>query len=80
MTHPTGDVGERCKLSRVFLAIRIKRKLNSTDVIGVLTDLLILRGVLVIIRSDIGSEFVAQTIRDWINAVGAKKAYTCAPM
>ncbi len=71
MTHPTGGVGERGEHSRECLAIRVKRKLNSTDVIDVLTDLFVLRGVPAIIRSDSGPEFVAQTVRDWINAVGA---------
>jgi len=61
--------------SRECLAIRVKRKLNSTDVIDVLTDLFILRGVPAFIRSDNGPEFVAQAVRDWIKAVGAKTAY-----
>ena len=61
--------------SRECLAIRVKRKLNSTDVIDVLTDLFILRGVPAFIRSDNGPEFVAQAVRDWIAAVGAKTAY-----
>ena len=55
--------------------IRVKRKLNSNDVIDLLTDLCILRGVPAFIRSDNGPEFVAQAVRDWINAVGAKTAY-----
>ena len=50
-------------------------KLNSIDVIDVLTDLFILRGVPAFIRSDNGPEFVAETVRNWINAVGAKTAY-----
>ena len=61
--------------SRECLAIRVKRKLNSIDVIDVLTDLFTLRGVPAFIRSDTGPEFVAQIVRDWINAVGAKTAY-----
>ena len=61
--------------SRECLAICIKRKLNSTDVIDVLTDLLILRGVPGYIRSDNGPEFIAEAVRDWIAAVGAKTAY-----
>ncbi len=61
--------------SRECLAIRVKRKLNSTDVIDVLTGLFILRGVPAFIRSDNGPEFVAQAVRDWIAAVGAKTAY-----
>jgi putative transposase len=61
--------------SRECLAIRVKRKLNSTDVIDALTDLFILRGVPAFIRSDNGPEFVAQIVRDWINPVRAKTAY-----
>lgn len=61
--------------TRECLAIRVKRKLNSTDVIDLLTGLFILQGVPAYIRSDNGPEFVAQAVRDWINAVGAKTAY-----
>ena len=61
--------------SRECLAIRVKRKLNSTEVIDALTDLFILRGVPTYIRSDNGPEFIAQAVRDWIAAVGAKTAY-----
>jgi putative transposase len=48
---------------------------KSTDVIDVLSDLFILRGVPDHIRSDNGPEFVAKAVRDWIAAVGAKTAY-----
>jgi len=61
--------------SRECLAIKIKRKLNSNDVIDVLTDLLILRGVPAFIWSDNGPEFIAETVRAWIAAVGSKTAY-----
>ena len=61
--------------SRECLAIRVKRKLNSTDVIDALTDLFILRGVPAYIRSDNGPEFIAEAVRDWIKPVGAKTAY-----
>ena len=62
-------------LTRECLEIRVKRKLNSTNVIDLLTDLFILRGIPACIRSDYGPEFVAQAVRDWIKAVGAKTAY-----
>ena len=55
--------------------IRVKRKLNSFDVINVLTDLFILRGPPVFIRSDNGPEFIAKAVRDRILAVGAKTPY-----
>src|SRR4029453_5184433 len=57
------------------LAIRVARKLGATDVIDVLSDLFILRGVPGHIRSDNGPEFVAKAVQEWITAVGAKTAY-----
>ena len=57
------------------LAIRVDRKLKSIDVIDVLSDLFILRGVPEHIRSDNGPEFVAKAVQEWITAVGAKTAY-----
>ena len=57
------------------LAIRLARKRKATDVIDVLSDLFILRGVPSHIRSDNGPEFVPQAVRDWIGAVGSKTAY-----
>ncbi len=63
------------EFSRECLAIRVRRKLNSTDVIDVLTNLFILRGVPDYIRSDNGPEFVAEAVTKWIGAVGARTAY-----
>lgn len=57
------------------LAIRIERRLRSTDVIDALYDLFILRGVPGHIRSDNAPEFIAKAVQDWIAAVGAKTAY-----
>jgi putative transposase len=57
------------------LAIRVSRKLKAVDVIDVLSDLFILRGVPGHIRSDNGAEFVAKAVQEWITAVGAKTAY-----
>ena len=57
------------------LAIRIDRRLKAIDVIDVLSDLFILRGVPEHIRSDNGPEFVAKAVQAWIGAVGAKTAY-----
>ena len=57
------------------IAIRIDRRLKSVDVIDVLSDLFILRGVPKHLRSDNGPEFVAKAVQEWIAAVGAKTAY-----
>ena len=63
------------EFTRECIAIRIDRKLKSTDVIDVLSDLFILRGVPGHVRSDNGPEFVAKSVREWITAVGAKTAF-----
>jgi len=60
--------------TRECLAIRVARKLKAADVIDVLSDLLILRGVPGHIRSDNGPEFMATSVQAWITGVGAKTA------
>ena len=61
--------------ARYVYPIRVNRKLNSTDVVDALTDLFTLRGPPAYIRSDNGPEFVAEKVRKWITAVGAKTAF-----
>lgn len=63
------------KFAHEALAIRPDCKLNSTDVIDVLSDLFIQRGVPGHIRSDNGPEFIARAVQDRIAVVGAKTAY-----
>ncbi|WP_372993899.1 IS3 family transposase [Sulfitobacter sp.] len=63
------------EFTKEVLVIRVKRKLNSTDVVDALTDLFILRGPPEYIRSDNGPEFIAKKVRAWIGAVGAKTAF-----
>jgi transposase InsO family protein len=63
------------EFTRECLAIRVARKLKGVDVIDVLSDLFILRGVPSHVRSDNGPEFVARAVQAWITAVGAKTAY-----
>ncbi len=63
------------EFTREALAIRVKRRLNSTDVLETLADLMILRGPPAYVRSDNGPEFIAQALRDWIAAVGSQTAY-----
>jgi len=62
------------EFTRECLAIRVDGRLRSKDVIDVLSDLFILRGVPDHIRSDNGPEFIARAVREWIAAVGAKTA------
>src|SRR3712207_8477552 len=54
--------------SRECLAIRVARRLKAADVIDVLSDLFILRGVSQHLRSDNGPEFVAKALRSWIRS------------
>lgn len=51
------------EFTRECLAIRIDRKLNSTAVIDILTDMFILRVVPCNVRSDNGPEFIAKAVR-----------------
>ena len=62
------------EFTREALAIRVKRKLNSTDVLETLADVMIVRGKPDYIRSDNGPEFIALTLRKWISDVGTQTA------
>ena len=63
------------EFTRECLTIRVARKLRGTDVIDVLSDLFLIRGVPAHVRSDNGPEFVAEAVQKWIRAVGASTAY-----
>ena len=63
------------EFTREALAIRVARKLGSVEVIDVLADLFIARGVPAHIRSDNGPEFVAKAVKGWVAGVGARTAY-----
>jgi putative transposase len=63
------------EFTRECLAIRVDRNLNSVDVVDLLSDLFILRGIPGHVRSDNGPEFIAKAVRAWIAAVGAETAY-----
>tara|TARA_R110002051_G_scaffold3745_4_gene20047 strand:+ start:438 stop:713 length:276 start_codon:yes stop_codon:yes gene_type:complete len=60
--------------------IRVKRRLNSTDVVDALTDFFVLRSPPKYIRSDNGAEFVAKKVRAWIEAPLGRIAFAiCLP-
>ena len=61
--------------TRECLAIDVARKLNHEDVLERLAYLFVTRGVPEYIRSDNGSEFTAQAVRDWLAKVGVKTLY-----
>jgi transposase InsO family protein len=56
--------------TRESLAIEVQRRLRSQDVLDVLRDLFVERGVPEYIRSDNGPEFTAKAVRDWLEKVG----------
>ncbi len=57
--------------SRECLAIKLAPWLRSDDVLATLAELMKERGVPEYIRSDIGPEFTAIRVREWIERVGA---------
>ena len=63
------------EFTRECLVVKIARRLNSHDVVEVLTDLFIERGVPVHIRSDNGSEFIAKRVREWLERLQVRPLY-----
>jgi len=63
------------EFSRECLSIKVNRKLNSQDVLDELFNLFIFRGIPDHIRSDNGSEFIAKTVRGWLNRLGVKTLF-----
>jgi transposase InsO family protein len=63
------------EFTREALAIRVARRLSSSDVIDVLADLFVTRAVPTHIRSDNGPEFAAIAVKGWIDGVGGKTAF-----
>jgi transposase InsO family protein len=61
--------------TRECVALEVNRSLTSDDVLDVLRDLFVIRGVPQHIRSDNGPEFIAQAIRDFLGAAGVETLY-----
>ena len=61
--------------SRESLAIHVRRKLNSQEVLYVLSKLFLRHGPPEHIRSDNGPEFVAQAVRDWLGRLYVKTLF-----
>lgn len=61
--------------TRECLAIRVARRLTHKDVLAVLNDLFLQRGVPVHIRSDNGSEFTAKRVRSWLKTLAIKALF-----
>lgn len=61
--------------TRECLALRVGYNLKSHDVLDVLTDVFISRGLPDYIRSDNGSEFTAKMLQDWLKRLDVKTAF-----
>jgi len=61
--------------SRECLASRVGRRFTHQDVLSVLTELFIHRGVPVHIRSDNGAEFTARRVRSWLSRLQIKPLF-----
>lgn len=61
--------------TRECLAIRVKRKLNSRDVLDALGELFVTHGPPEHIRSDNGPEFIAKALRGWLGRLNVNTLY-----
>ena len=61
--------------SRECLAVLVARKIRNQDVIDLLFNLFIFRGIPDYVRSDNGPEFTAKAVRKWLNRVGVKTLF-----
>jgi putative transposase len=61
--------------TRECLAILVKRRITSQDVIDILFHLFIFRGIPEHIRSDNGPEFTAKAVRKWLEHMGVKTLF-----
>ncbi|MEO0625313.1 MAG: IS3 family transposase [Pseudomonadota bacterium] len=63
------------EFTREVLAILVKRRLNSADVLEVLAELMLARGTPSHIRSDNGPEFAAVAVKEWLGNLGVNTAF-----
>ena len=63
------------EFTRECLALKVNRSIRSDDLLDILRDLFFERGIPGHIRSDNGPEFIAQAVRDWLNAAEVGTLY-----
>lgn len=61
--------------TRECLALEVKRSMSSAQVIEVLSELMLIRGVPRHIRCDNGPEFIARALRNWLKLAGVSTLY-----
>lgn len=63
------------EFTREGLAVEVRRSFKATDVLDVLSELMLIRGTPGNIRSDNGPEFIAQAIQRFLEQTGVKTLY-----
>ena len=63
------------EFTRECLAILVARRITTQDVIDLLFNLFIFRGIPEHIRSDNGPEFTAKAVRKWLTRLGVKTLF-----
>ena len=71
-------IGEFRSRDRCVLALEASRSITSGDVIDVVMNLFCTRGVPDHIRSDNGSEFIAEALRKWLGGTPVETLYVAA--
>jgi transposase InsO family protein len=61
--------------TRECLALVVARSITAEDVLDVLAELFVVRGVPGHLRSDNGPEFIAQAVRTWLEQTGSSTLY-----
>jgi putative transposase len=63
------------EFTREGLAVEVRRSFKARDVLNVVSELMLIRGMPRHIRSDNGPEFIAQAIRDFLEQTGVATLY-----
>jgi transposase InsO family protein len=63
------------EFTREGLAVEVRRSFKAKDVLNVLSELMLIRGMPNYIRSDNGPEFIARAIRRFLRQIGVQTLY-----
>ena len=55
--------------------MKVRRKFKAQDVVGVLAEEFLKKGLPVHLRSDNGPEFTAKAVREWLEKFGVKNLF-----
>ena len=61
--------------SRECLALKVRRNFKAQDVVEVLAEQFLKKGLPVHLRSDNGPEFTAKAVREWLEKFGVKNLF-----